>query len=70
MSVKAHRRDASNDSIASNDSLKKIHTFAIKTADNQKTAKNVLIKPTNKRTRAAKVYYVEEQVKILSEIIS
>lgn len=41
--------------------MKKIHTFALK------PAKKKTFEPQSKR---AKVYYVEEHVKVLSEIIA
>jgi hypothetical protein len=81
---KFHARDNSVSSQMSQESLKKIYSFALKNAKSlhqlQKeqelndTADAKTNKGSKKRTgdgkrERAKVYYVEEQVKVLSEII-
>ena len=66
--MKLYRRDYSNTSQLSNKSLKKIHTFALK--KDEKKADLSATKSQSKQRGRAKVYYVEEHVKIISEIIS
>ena len=52
----------------SQDSLRKIHTFTLKLPRKKEEEKEQEKVPQRKRKRA-KVYYVEEHVKVLSEII-
>jgi len=67
------RRDNSVTSYLSQESLKKIHTFALKTPKQGekgvKKDKNKANPEAPNKTKA-KVYYVEEHVKVLSEIIA
>ena len=65
--LKIHKRSTSNTSQLSQQSLKKIHTFALK-KDQKKFCITQKNQPQDERK--AKVYYVEEHVKIIQEIIS
>ena len=75
-----HRRDNSVASQLSQESLKKIYSFALnqeleskdKTAEKSKNEAKKESNPskTPNSSKRPKVYYVEEQVKILSEIIA
>ena len=71
---KIHRRDNSVTSELSQESLKKVHTFALKMPKEQEAAHG---KQADQETKEqpptksrAKVYYVEEHVKVLSEVIA
>ena len=73
MKSQFRRRDNSVTSYLSQESLKKIHTFALKTPkQGEKGAENdkSKAKPEVPNKAKAKVYYVEEHVKVLSEIIA